>query len=165
VLDKGGLVEVSVAIDTQDMKAGVYKGKIAVHAENAADIDIPLKVEVSQPSWVAFLFNFVGVLLGCALVAVGITVNSQDQGKSFRVKANNLFIANLVENVDKQIVSVAAFFLVTAVLMITTFIAFYPKIVAFGANPLFDYATAVLFGVSQVGASKMAADLFKKATP
>ena len=42
---------------------------------------------------------------------------------------------------------------------LVTYIAFYPKMVAFGANPTFDYAA--VFGFFQVGSSKITADMLK----
>ena len=153
---------VTVTIDTNGVKAGVYTGKIVVHAENAADKEIPMRIEVSEPTWVAFLWNLVGVILGCGLASLSIVVNSKTTG-GFRAKANSIFSGpNLLKNLNTQIISVIAFVGVIIILILTTFIAFYPKIVGFGANPLFDYVTAILFGVSQAGASKMLADLVKK---
>ena len=55
----------------------------------------------------------------------------------------------------------ATFVAVLVILGLMTYIAFYPKMVAFGANPTFDYATAFLFGFFQVGSSKITADMLK----
>ena len=158
VLEQNAIDEITITINTKDVEPGLYKGVILVHSENATDIKIPLELTINQPAFVAAVANLFGVLVGVSMVVLNIALPNTTNLATFRRNVNNRF------NWDefwKNAKAVIAFFAVLAIVALTAIIGFYPKIVAFGANPLIDYGTAFLFGVSQVGASKISADLFK----
>lgn len=158
VLEQKAIAEITIAINTENVEPGLYKGVILVHSENATDIKIPLELTINQPAYFAAIANLVGVLFGVSMVVLNIALPGTTSVASFTTNVRSRF------NWDefwKNAKAVIAFFAVLAFVGLTAIIGFYPKIVAFGANPLIDYGTAFLFGVSQVGASKISADLFK----
>jgi hypothetical protein len=157
-LEQNTIAEITITINTKDAKPGLYKGVILVHAENATDIKIPIELTVNQPAFVAAIANLLGVLFGVLMVVLNIALPNTTNLATFR--SNVLSRFNWRE-FWKNAKAVIAFFAVLLIVALTAIIGFYPKIVAFGANPLIDYGTAFLFGVSQVGASKISADLFK----
>lgn len=164
MLNKSAVYEITLTVKTQNVKPGTYAGKITIHADNATDKEVPLKIQVSQPVEYAAVLNLVGVTIGIAFTVLGIvlpkTRAAGDMSFSgFKKQFYNQFsVSNLLDNLN----SVVAFFLVLFVVWATAFTAYYPKIVAFGANPILDYLAVILFGFAQVGASKITADMFKK---
>ncbi len=166
MLSVGNNTEISVTVKTEDAKPGVYKGTITVIAQNATNKQIPVKIEISQDTIYALALNFVGVFVGLVFVVLGIALSNQKellrQNKSSTVKGELIRLWTTKANeLDKNARKVGGFTVVLIVLGIITYVAFYPKLVAFGANPVFDYATAFLFGFFQVGSSKITADMIK----
>lgn len=159
VLEQNAIAEITITINTKDVEPGLYKGVILVHAENATDIRIPMELTINQPAYCAALANFFGVFIGVIMVVLDITLPKSTSLATFTRNAHTRLF-NWSE-FWKNAKAVIAFFAVLAIVALTAIIGFYPKIVAFGANPLIDYGTAFLFGVSQVGASKITADMFK----
>ncbi len=135
-LPAGGLVDVTLTVDTKNVNAGIYKGNIMVQQTNSTSLAIPVKIQVSESMLWPALLNLAGVLVGFVFVILGSP------------------------NLKEQIGPIVAFIIVTVVVWATAFVAYYPKVTAFGATPV-DYFAAFLFGLAQVGAAKITADMLK----
>jgi len=159
------VVEITITIDTKNVKAGVYKGLVTIHSENATNKQIPIKLEISQTPLIALGLNFIGAFIGIVFAILGIPLSRMNARKLERKTTFRHELTEMWENKAQEIIEnirpIAVFLAVLIILGLLTFTAYYPKIVAFGANPLFDYATALLFGFTQVGASKITADILK----
>lgn len=161
LLKRNEFVKITIEVDTQNAEPDVYKGKITIHSNNATDVEVPLKIEVSKAMWVPAICNIGGVVLGLAFTILGI-VFPKIRAKKEEIKKDKKIIWKVAtEGWENQLKAIFAFFGMLIVLFFVTFTAYYPQITAFGANPLFDYGSAFLFGFTQVGASKITADAFK----
>ncbi len=166
LLNAKDVIEITITIDTTKIKAGIYKGAITIHAENATNKQIPLKVEISQTPLIALGLNFLGAFIGIVFAILGIALGREKNALKLNKKDTlGHELTKLWTNKPKEILEnikpIAVFFGVLLILGLLTFTAYYPKMVAFGANPLLDYSTALLFGFTQVGASKITADILK----
>ena len=163
VLNKNDLIQISITIKTENVSPGTYKGKVIIDATNATNKEVLLKIQVSKPLWLAVILNLIGVGLGVVVVVVGISVGQQEAGKmdTIQVLKKELIKQFSMANLLKQIKSVFGVAFVIFWTFVIAFIGIYPKLGAFGASPI-DYLTIITYGVTQVGASKIAADVLKK---
>lgn len=157
LLKRNDLVKITIIIDTQNVGPDVYTGKLTIRSTNATNVEVPIKVEVSQPQWVPASLNLAGVVLGVVFTVLGIVlpkIRKRDKKTTTRLQA-------ATRNASTQWKSIVAFLGIIVVLFFFTYIAYYPKIIAFGANSVYDYGMAFIFGFAQVGASKITADALK----
>jgi len=161
LLNRSDLVEITVTVDTQNVEPDVYKGKLTLHSNNASNIEIPVKIEVSEPLWVPAGLSFFGVFIGLLFTVAGIALPKIRDAKDYKAKKEILKKTFSWDTFWKQAKAVIAFIGILVILWLVAFNAYFPNIAAFGANPLIDYGSAFLFGIAQVGASKITADVFK----
>jgi hypothetical protein len=162
VLNKSDLVEITISVRTADIISGMYKGKITIQADNATNKEIPLRIQVSQTTWLALGFNAVGVATGIGFTYLGIYGSAHKIRDPKRQEEALNLVKITKTNVMNNYRPILVFSLVLIFVTLTTFNAFYPKMGAFGANVPGDYISAILIGFTQVGASKITADIFKK---
>jgi hypothetical protein len=157
VLNKNDHIEITITVKTKNVAPGNYKGKIGVDATNATGTEILLQIQVSESIWIAGIVNLLGVGFGIVLAFFGIVVPQQKSGKKLSHIVKEQLSWTNIKNNYKQIVGIFA------VLVLTWFVAFegiFPKLGAFGASPI-DYITVFVYGITQVGASKMLGDIIK----
>jgi hypothetical protein len=156
-LEKDKSIDITLSIDTRNAKPGVYSGKIIVTSSNSSNLEIPIKIQISSSIYYVAILNGLGVLIGFVFVVFGLPFPQPPTTGGFRARVNQILDWKKIEKQAKPII---AFIIISVVIWATAFVAYYPKITAFGASPI-DYPAAFLFGLSQVGAAKITADMFK----
>jgi len=145
VLAKGNITTITVSVDTKDVKAGSYQGRIIANADNATDAELSLTIQVSQPFLYAALLDLGGIILGIIGTVFGVVIKVE---KGARTRwQNTLALAR------KYFFAIGAFSVLLIVLYLTSLVLLYPTITDFGADGPIDSITAFFFGLGQYGGS------------
>ena len=108
---------------------------------------IPLKIQLGDTVYLAFVLLFVGIGFG-ALVNFVAKKSSKD---------------SIINNIGNNPWPFIGGLLAILGILLTSLILYYPRLVDFGADPLFDVGVTVLFGFSQFGSGKINADVVNRA--
>ena len=150
-LTKGGTEQITVSIKTKDAKPGTYQGIIKVDADNATNVELEVKIQVSQPFYYAALFNLIGILAGVVGTIFGVQ-QSLTKGRQ---------VDQFIALVKKYGVPIFIGCFIVAILFLSSLLALHPTVTDFGADGVVDYITAFFFGLGQYAAGTVPATIVK----
>ncbi len=158
-LAKNSYAIVTVTIDTSQVKAGTYSGKIVVFGIDTTDLEIPVRIQVRvNLVWVAGA-NLFGIVLGFVAQKLGVNLPKVRSGKR-TLKDLGDEVKNWWKVQSTYILPVAAGIVLIGILFLVSFQTYYSRITDFGADPV-DYVGAILFGLGQFGAGKATVEIGK----
>ena len=142
-LDPKTFMKIRVVIDTKDVKASTYIGKIRLFGyNNTRDLDLPLKIQVRQSLWYPGVCVFVGVVFSLVINALGLSRPNARENNVGLFQATISTIKKQFQNWEKWVIILVSLFLS----FVFTFTQYYPRIGDFGASIL-DYFAAFIFGL------------------
>jgi hypothetical protein len=142
-LNPKSVVKIRVVINTRDVKASTYRGKIVFFGyNNTRDFDLPLTIQVRQSLWYPGVCVFLGVVFSVVINALGLSLPKAGESDVGLVQSTFSIISNQLKNWKKIAIILVSFILS----FVFTFNQYYPRIGDFGASIL-DYITAFLFGL------------------
>ena len=150
-ISKSNSRTINVTVNPEAIEPGSYSGKILITYGNSSarmnsDLTIPLKIQLGDTVYFALFLLFVGIAFGAFVNYVA-------------KKTNNDSIINDIKNNPWPLLGGL---LAIIGILLTTLILYYPRLVDFGADPLFDVGVTILFGFGQYGSGKISADVVNR---